>query len=125
MVCTLNARIKFDEVQEVDIADLLGRDAVIPDPSLLSANITNKVVMVTGAGGSIGSELCRQIIALQPAKVILFERNEFALYSIDKELRQAVIVMAVCEFEIIPILGSVIDELRLKKVCRAFNVQTM
>jgi FlaA1/EpsC-like NDP-sugar epimerase len=57
--------------------------------------------------------------------VILFERNEFALYSIDKELRQAVIVMAVCEFEIIPILGSVIDELRLKKVCRAFNVQTI
>lgn len=118
-------KIKFDEVQEVDIVDLLGRDAVIPDPSLLSANITNKVVMVTGAGGSIGSELCRQIIALQPAKVILFERNEFALYSIDKELRQAVIVMAVCEFEIIPILGSVIDELRLKKVCRAFNVQTI
>ncbi len=118
-------KIKFDEVQEVDIADLLGRDAVTPDQSLLSANITNKVVMVTGAGGSIGSELCRQIIALQPAKLILFERNEFALYSIDKELRQAIIVMAVCEFEIIPILGSVIDELRLKKVCRAFNVQTI
>ncbi|MDF1583983.1 MAG: nucleoside-diphosphate sugar epimerase/dehydratase [Methyloprofundus sp.] len=118
-------KIKFDEVQEVDIADLLGRDAVAPDQSLLSANITDKVVMITGAGGSIGSELCRQIIVLQPAKVILFELNEFALYSIDKELRHAVVALAMCEFEIIPILGSVIDEVRLKRVCTAFNVQTI
>ena len=118
-------KIKFDEVQEVDIADLLGRDAVAPDQSLLSANITDKVVMVTGAGGSIASELCRQIIILQPAKVILFELNEFALYSIDKELRRAVIALAMCEFEIIPILGSVTDEVRLKRVCKSFNVQTI
>ncbi|MBW6452996.1 MAG: polysaccharide biosynthesis protein, partial [Methyloprofundus sp.] len=118
-------KIKFDEVQEVDIADLLGRDAVAPDQSLLSANITDKVVMITGAGGSIGSELCRQIIVLQPAKVILFELNEFALYSIDKELRHAVVALAMCEFEIIPILGSVIDAVRLKRVCTVFNVQTI
>ncbi len=125
MVEIAQGKIKVDEVQEVDVADLLGRDAVAPDQSLLSENITDKVVMITGAGGSIGSELCRQIMVLQPAKVILFELNEFALYSIDKELRRAISKLAVCEFEIIPVLGSVIDELRLKRVCTVLNVQTI
>ncbi len=77
-------KVTVDALQEVDIADLLGRDAVAPDQSLLHANIAGKVVMVTGAGGSIGSELCRQIICLQPDALILFEISEFALYAIEK-----------------------------------------
>ncbi|MFA5019447.1 MAG: polysaccharide biosynthesis protein, partial [Methylobacter sp.] len=80
-------KVTVDALQEVDIADLLGRDAVAPDQSLLHANIAGKVVMVTGAGGSIGSELCRQIIRLQPNSLILFEISEFALYAIEKELQ--------------------------------------
>ncbi|NOR71358.1 MAG: NAD-dependent epimerase/dehydratase family protein, partial [Methylomarinum sp.] len=119
-------KVTFDEIQEVDIADLLGRDAVEPDQALFHANIAGKVVMVTGAGGSIGSELCRQIILLQPAKVVLFELNEFALYSIDKELNQAVSVLGNADqFEVVAILGSVADEVRVNKVCKAFNVQTI
>lgn len=119
-------KIKFDELQEVDIADLLSRDSVAPDQALLHANITNKVVMVTGAGGTIGSELCRQIITLQPIKLILFELNEFALYSIQKELIHIVHhVDPANKFEIIALLGSVGDESRVNKVCKTFKVQTI
>lgn len=119
-------KIKFDELQEVDISDLLGRDAVEPNQILFHANISGKVVMVTGAGGSIGSELCRQIIDIQPAKLILFELNEFALYSIEKELNHAIAMQKdTHQFEIISILGSVVEEMRVNKVCKIFNVQTI
>jgi Predicted nucleoside-diphosphate sugar epimerases len=97
----VNGDIRVSDIQEVDIIDLLGRDPVPPVAELLEKNIKDKVVMVTGAGGSIGSELCRQIIKNQPVKLIIYELTEFALYSIDKELR----LSASCE--IIPILGSV------------------
>ncbi len=118
-------KVKFDELQEVDIADLLGRDAVEPDPALFHANITGKTILVSGAGGSIGSELCRQIITVKPAKLILFELNEYALYSVEKELSHAVNILDNAKFDIIPILGSVLDEIRVKKVCKTFNVQTI
>ncbi len=119
-------KVKFDELQEVDIADLLGRDTVAPDKALFDTNIAGKVVMVTGAGGSIGSELCRQIIYLKPEKLILFELNEFVLYSIDKELNHALVQSKEkLSFDIIPLLGSVTDEVRLQKVCAAFKVQTI
>jgi len=119
-------KVRFDDLQEVDIADLLGRDAVSPDQNLLSANIEGKVVLVTGAGGSIGSELCRQIIFLQPAKLILYELNEFALYEVDKSLRQLVVnIPGEATFEIIPFLGSVVDGARFKRVCKTFLVQTV
>ncbi len=119
-------KIKFDELQEVDIADLLGRDAVEPDQTLLQANIVGKVVMVTGAGGSIGSELCRQIIRLKPEKLILFELNEYALYLINKELEEAIRNMKDSgQAEIIPLLGSVCDALRIEKICKTFKVQTI
>ena len=124
-----SGKITFDTLQEVDIADLLGRDPVAPDRSLLSANTTEKVVMVTGAGGSIGSELCRQIIRLQPSSLILFESSEFALYEIEKELQNFLAQFLkrrnFKHIEIFAVLGSVTDRDRVEKVCKAFNVQTI
>lgn len=122
-------KITFDTLQEVDIGDLLGRDPVEPDKSLLSANITGKVVMVTGAGGSIGSELCRQIIQLHPLTLVLFELSEFALYAIEKELNH-VLTQAknrpdFKSMEIIAVLGSVTNGERLEKISNALNVQTI
>jgi FlaA1/EpsC-like NDP-sugar epimerase len=111
-------RVTFDTLQEVDIADLLGRDPVEPVTELLQANVTNKVVMVTGAGGSIGSELCRQILQLQPRKLVLFEQNEYALYAIEKELQQR-------NINVLPVLGSVTNAIRVEKVCKTFGVQTI
>jgi FlaA1/EpsC-like NDP-sugar epimerase len=119
-------KVTFDALREIDIADLLGRDPVEPVTELLQANVTNKVVMVTGAGGSIGSELCRQIIKLQPSKLVLFELNEFALYEIEKELNQQLEKMEAAEtIPLLPVLGSVTNADRVEKVCRAFHVQTI
>jgi FlaA1/EpsC-like NDP-sugar epimerase len=122
-------KITFDTLMEVDIGDLLGRDPVGPDKSLLSANITGKVVMVTGAGGSIGSEICRQIIQLQPQMLVLFELCEFALYATEKELNY---VLAQAKnrppykaVDIVPVLGSVTNKERLEKISTVFNVQTI
>ena len=82
----LQGNAKIDELREVNIEDLLGREPVLPNKDLLQKNILHKVVMVTGAGGSIGSELCRQIILNEPNILILFEVSEFSLYSIHQEL---------------------------------------
>lgn len=109
---------KMNELREIDITDLLGRDAVDPEKFLLSAKIEGKVVMVTGAGGSIGSELCRQILRLKPELLILFEINEYALYAIEKDLVGSTV-------KIIPILGPVTNTRRCEKTCRAFKVQTI
>jgi len=126
-------KVTVDALQEVDIADLLGRDAVAPDQSLLHANIAGKVVMVTGAGGSIGSELCRQIIRLQPQSLILFEISEFALYAIEKELHHLLAKRLAIpgeinnggEIKLIAVLGSVTNAKRCEKVCKTFKVQTI
>lgn len=115
----VDGEIRISDIQEVDIIDLLGRDPVPPVAELLAKNIQDKVVMVTGAGGSIGSELCRQIIKNQPAKIIIYELTEFALYSIDKELR----LMSACE--IIPILGSVLDQKKLERIIEQYAVKTV
>jgi FlaA1/EpsC-like NDP-sugar epimerase len=117
-----HGKVTFDALQEVDIADLLGRDSVAPVTSLLQANVTGKVVMVTGAGGSIGSELCRQIVLLQPHTLVLFEQNEFALYAIEKELEQQVDNDNIA---ILPVLGSVTNAERVEKVCNTFGVHTI
>ena len=77
-----------DEIRDVDVEDLLGRDPVPPEAELMSANILDQVVLVTGAGGSIGSELCRQIVKQRPKKLVLYELSEFALYSIHQELEK-------------------------------------
>jgi FlaA1/EpsC-like NDP-sugar epimerase len=116
-----NGKISFDAVQEVDVADLLGRDSVPPRFDLLHANITDKVVMVTGAGGSIGSELCRQIIKLQPRCLVLFEISEFQLYSIHQQLLE----LNGKNVHLVPILGSITYQKRVEQVCQAFTVQTI
>jgi FlaA1/EpsC-like NDP-sugar epimerase len=117
-------KVTVDTLQEVDIADLLGRDPVAPDPSLLHADITGKVVMVTGAGGSIGSELCRQIIQLQPVSLILYELSEYGLYQVEKELSRLLDKLP-GKPELIAILGSVTDSGRLQKVCKTYRVETI
>lgn len=115
----VDGEIRISDIQEVDIIDLLGRDPVPPVQHLLAKNIKDKVVMVTGAGGSIGSELCRQIIKNQPSKLIIYELTEFALYSIDKEL------CLHSNIEIIPILGSVLEQAKLERVIEQYTVQTV
>ena len=114
-------KVKIDDLLEVDIRDLLGREQVKPNQSLLKTNITNKVVLVTGAGGSIGSELCRQIINLNPKKLILFEISESSLYQIEQELIQ----VDDQKVKVVSIIGSVKDKLRVNKVLNTFKVQTI
>jgi len=114
-------KAKIADLREVSAKDLLGRDSVVANKELLGLNITNKVVMVTGAGGSIGAELCRQILFLKPQVLILFEQNEFSLYSIDKELSH----IAIPYVEILPMLGSVNNRKRLSHIMQRFDVQTI
>ena len=115
----VDGEIQISDIQEVDIIDLLGRDPVPPISHLLVKNIQNKIVMVTGAGGSIGSELCRQLIKNNPKMLVLYELTEFALYDIEKELRQT----ANCE--IIPILGTVQDQQKLERIIEQYHIQTV
>lgn len=114
-------KVKVSELQEVEIEDLLGRDPVAPNFHLLQANTKNKSVMVTGAGGSIGSELCRQILAQQPKILVLYELNEFALYSIEKEL----LSFGAANCQIVPILGSVTDAAKLTLCIQRFDTETI
>ena len=115
----VDGEIRVSDIQEVDIIDLLGRDPVPPVPELLAKNIQDKMVLVTGAGGSIGSELCRQIVKNKPKALVVYELTEFALYSIDKELRLN------SDVTIIPILGSVLDQAKLERVMEQYRVQTV
>ncbi len=124
MTDLVDGKMKIDELQDVKIEDLLGRDAVSPIQSLLTANITGKVVMITGAGGSIGSELCRQIILQSPQKLVLFESSEFALYEIDKELN-ATLTNQQLDVQLLPVLGTVLDQQRLQQIMRSYKVQTV
>lgn len=105
-------------IQELDIRDLLGRDPVTPDEGFMRDSIEGRVVMVTGAGGSIGSELCRQILKGQPARLLLLESSEFALYAIHGELEQAIQLAgdSARGIELVPLLGSVRDRRRVEEV---------
>ncbi len=114
-------KISIGDLREVSIKDLLGREAVKANKELLSRNITNKVVIVTGAGGSIGSELCRQIIFLKPKALILYEMSELALYTIEKELSN----ICIHSIDIYPILGSVNNKIRLSNAFKRFSVDTI
>jgi FlaA1/EpsC-like NDP-sugar epimerase len=114
-----SGKIAVSELRELDVEDLLGRDSRSPDIGLLSKNIYQKVIFVTGAGGSIGSELCRQIVDQKPSLLILLEQSEFALYSIENELRNKLNHINGCAIELEPVLGSVRDiQLMQKAICR-------
>lgn len=120
-----SGRVKVEDIQEVDIADLLGRDSVAPRAELFERCIRGQVVMVTGAGGSIGSELCRQILSQAPAVLILFEHSEFNLYSIHHELEQSASRGVGGGAELVPILGSIRNPERLLDVLRSWRVHTI
>ena len=115
---------QVDEIQEIDIDDVLGREPIPPKPDLLDACVRGKTVLVTGAGGSIGSELCRQLLRLAPSRLVLFERSEYALYTIDHEL-EALKHKEELEVEVVSLLGSVMDRRRLAEVIDRFDVHTL
>ncbi|WP_420848499.1 polysaccharide biosynthesis protein [Phytopseudomonas seleniipraecipitans] len=119
-----SGRVKVEDVQEVDIADLLGRDAVPPQRELFERCIRDKAVMVTGAGGSIGSELCRQILGSGPRTLLLLEHGEFNLYSIHSELEQRIRRESL-PVRLVPILGSVRNQERQVQLMRAWDVNTV
>lgn len=120
----VSGKAKVSEIREVALEDLLGRDPVPPQHELLEINITGKVVLVSGAGGSIGSELCRQILLLNPEKLILFEISEFGLYRCEQDLLNIALKQGL-SIQVIPVLGSIQDENRMKSVFRQFGVQTI
>ncbi|CRN01047.1 MULTISPECIES: polysaccharide biosynthesis protein [Pseudomonas] len=119
-----SGRVKVDDIQEVDIADLLGRDSVPAQDELLEHCIMGQTVLVTGAGGSIGSELCRQILDLRPTTLLLFEHSEFNLYSILSELEQRITRHSL-PVKLLPILGSVRDQAKLLDVMKTWRVDTV
>lgn len=120
----VSGKAQVDQIREVEIEDLLGRDTVPANHGLLDACIRGKSVMISGAGGSIGSELCRQIILLGPRRLVLFELSEYALYRIERELLQVMMTKDLA-VELIPLLGSVQERERVEGVMRAFEVQTV
>jgi len=119
-----SGKVQVEDIQEVDIADLLGREAVPPQQALFERCIRGKVVMVTGAGGSIGSELCRQILSNKPQVLLLFEHSEFNLYSIHMELER-LIERSSLATKLVPILGSIRNADRLLDVMRTWAVETI
>lgn len=124
MESLMSGASRAEDVREIEIEDLLGRDPVAPDTGLIAKCITGKSVMVSGAGGSIGSELCRQIIKLRPSRLILLELSEYALYSIDQEL-QGMQKNLQCDIEVLPFLGSVLDQEKCERIMRNFGVETI
>lgn len=116
--------LHLQDVREIEIEDLLGRDQVEPDPRLIAACITGKSVMVSGAGGSIGSELCRQILRQHPTRLILLEMSEFALYTIEQELRLLQKTLG-STAELMPFLGSVLESEKCQRIMATFAVETV
>ena len=113
--------IKVEDLREINIEDLLGRDSIPTNEKLLNFKISGKVILVTGAGGSIGSELCRQLLLLKPKCIILYDINEYSLYQINFEIE----LIKDSSVKFIPVLGSVKDRQRLTQVCKFFKVQTI
>ncbi|AVD86532.1 nucleoside-diphosphate sugar epimerase/dehydratase [Pseudomonas sp. SWI44] len=119
-----SGRVKVDDIQEVDIADLLGRDTVPAQDDLLTLCVSGRNVMITGAGGSIGSELCRQILSLRPKTLLLFEHSEFNLYAIAGELEQRITREAL-PIRLLPFLGSVRNQKHLLDTMRSWHIDTV
>lgn len=118
-------RVQISDLLELDIDDLLGRNPVPPNVLLLGKNIHNKVVLVTGAGGSIGSELCRQIIKQGPAKLLLVELSEFALYNVHRELTKLLTDEGQSAERLVPLLASVRDEDRMREIMHTWKPHTI
>jgi FlaA1/EpsC-like NDP-sugar epimerase len=119
-----HGRVTVNDLRELDIEELLGRDTVVPDPKLLAQNLSGKTILISGAGGSIGSELCRQILVENPCRLLLVEMSEYNLYAIHREL------VAHCgnsdqSTEIIPVLTSILNEQALELVVRKYKPETI
>ncbi len=115
-------KVSISDLRELDIDDLLGREPVAPNHILLAKNIVGKVVLVTGAGGSIGSELCRQILAVGPSKLLLIEQSEFALYGIHQELEEK---LSGRDIVLVPLLASVQDDDRMREIMSTWHPDTV
>lgn len=129
-----SGRVSISDFRELDIEDLLGRDPVAPNPALLARDLAHKTVLVTGAGGSIGAELCRQIIDERPSRLLLVEQNEFGLYEIHQELVAKLAKMRTADLlpgdaplatELVPLLGDVRDYRRMSEVIRTYRPDTV
>jgi FlaA1/EpsC-like NDP-sugar epimerase len=120
----ISGRAQINDLCDVDVSDLLGRDPVPPRQKLFGSCIRGKCVLVTGAGGSIGSELCRQIVRLGPSRLVLFEMSELALYNIERELEE-IAAHDRLDVEIVPLLGNAHHRHRVREVLSAFAVQTV
>ena len=117
-----SGKVSISDLRELDIDDLLGREPVMPNHILLSMNVRSKVVMVTGAGGSIGSELCRQIVAVGPSKLLLIEQSEFALYGIHQELEEK---LSGRDIVLVPLLATVQDKERMGEIMSTWHPDTV
>ncbi len=117
-------RVTVQDFKELDIEDLLGRDPVPPNTDLMARNLAGKVVLVTGAGGSIGSELCRQILKERPRQLLLLDHNEFGLYSIHQELL-GLRIAGKTDVQLVPLLGSVVSLQRLREICETYLPATV
>ena len=124
MTAILSGRARLEDLHDVAIEDLLGRDPVPPMAPLMRGNTAGKVVMVTGAGGSIGSELCRQIVLQGPRTLILWELSELALYTLNNELSDTVTTQGL-DVQLVPLMGSVQNPRRLSAALKRFGVQTI
>jgi FlaA1/EpsC-like NDP-sugar epimerase len=116
----IQGRVSLSDIKDLDVDDILNRDQVLPNTELLNININSKVVLVTGAGGSIGSELARQIVKLKPQKLLLLELNEFALYKIYEELK-----IIDKNLKIIPLFVNVQDQIKVNEIFKTFKVDTV
>lgn len=118
----VSGKVSFSDVREVDVEDLLGRDPVPANEALLDRCIKGQVVMVSGAGGSIGSELCRQVLKHHPVTLVLYELSEYALYKLEHELRPLACDAGV---RLVPVLGSVLDATKLRRLMTQWQVNTV
>jgi FlaA1/EpsC-like NDP-sugar epimerase len=119
-----SGRVTVKDFRELDVEDLLGREPITPQPDLLTRSLFNQTILVTGAAGSIGSELCRQILREHPRRMLLLDHNEFGLYALQREL-QAECLAENSDVELVPLLASVANRRRLDWVCATYRPDTV
>lgn len=125
LMALADGKVEVSDLKELDIEDLLGREPVPPNPLMMAKKIQGKVVMVTGAGGSIGSELCRQIVKAGPSVLVLVELTEFALYAIEQELTRQVLEESPTDVQLVPLLANVRDAERMDEILRTWKPHTV